>query len=54
MMSRLQECVPRLPYSVVECALRNTEIDAIGKMTDCILRDQLTSHLMNTQAMGLA
>jgi acyl-CoA dehydrogenase len=54
MMSQIQEFIPSLPYSVVEYALRYTEVDDNGKMTDSTLRDQLTSHLMNAQAMGLA
>lgn len=54
MMSQIQEFIPRLPYSVVEYALRYTEVDDNGKMIDWALRDQLTDHMMNSQAMGLA
>lgn len=54
MMSQIQEFIPRLPYSVVEYALRYTEVDDSGKMTNNALRDQLTEHLMNAQAMALA
>ena len=54
MMSQIQEFIPKLPHSVLEYALLYTDVDARGRMTDGVLRDQLTSHLMNTQAMGLA
>jgi acyl-CoA dehydrogenase len=54
MMSQIQDFVPKLPYSVVEYALRYTEVDDKGKMADSVLRNQLTEHLMNAQAMGLA
>jgi len=54
MMSQIQEFVPKLPYSVVEYALRYADVDDNGKMADGVLRDQLSSHLMNTHAMGLA
>jgi len=54
MMSQLQEFIPKLPYSVVEYALRYTGTDESGKLDDPSLRSQLTDHLMNAQAMGLA
>jgi len=54
MMSQIADFVPKLPYSVVEYAQQYAELDESGKMTDATLREQLTDHLMNTQAMGLS
>lgn len=54
MMSQMQEFTPKLPYSVLEYALRYGTVDSDGKLSDSHLRDQLTQHLMNTQAMGLS
>jgi acyl-CoA dehydrogenase len=54
MMSQIQDYAPRLPYSVVEYAKRYVGINEQGKIADPLLRDRLTEHLMNTQAMGLS
>jgi alkylation response protein AidB-like acyl-CoA dehydrogenase len=54
MMSQIADFIPKLPYSVVEYAQRYTELDDNGKIKDGTLREQLTDHLMNSQAMGLA
>jgi acyl-CoA dehydrogenase len=54
MMSQIQEFIPKLPYSIVEYALRYGGTNDEGKLSDPALRQQLTDHLMNTHAMGLA
>jgi alkylation response protein AidB-like acyl-CoA dehydrogenase len=54
MMSQIQEYIPELPYSVVEYAKNYVGLDEDGKLSDVALRDKLTAHLMNAQAMQLA
>ncbi len=54
MMSKIQEFMPRLPYTVVEYAQHYLSLADDGKLADPYLRDRLTQHLMNTQSMGLS
>jgi alkylation response protein AidB-like acyl-CoA dehydrogenase len=54
MMSQIHEFIPKLPHSVVEYAGKFVGLDADGKLADAALRDMLTDHLMNTQAMQLS
>lgn len=54
MMSQIQDFAPKLPHSVVDYAKRYSPLSGDGKMRDPKLRDQLTEHLMNAQAMGLS
>lgn len=54
MMSEIQEYLPKLPHSLVEYARKYVGLDESGKLVDDSLRDKLTSHLMNTQAMQLS
>ncbi|MEH6551670.1 MAG: acyl-CoA dehydrogenase family protein [Pseudomonadales bacterium] len=54
MMSQIHEFTPKLPYSVIEYALRYTALDENGRMKDSLLREQLTQHLMNSKAMALS
>jgi acyl-CoA dehydrogenase len=54
MMSQIQEYVPKLPHTVVEYARNYVGLDDSGKLADAALRDQLTDHLMNSQAMQVA
>jgi acyl-CoA dehydrogenase len=54
MMSHMQEFIPKLPYTVLEYAQRYVSEDSDGKLADKVLRDKLTQHLMNQQAMELS
>ena len=54
MMSQIQEYIPRLPYSVVEYAKKYVGLDQTGKLADPALRERVTNHLMNDQAIQLS
>ena len=54
MMSQIQEFIPTLPHSAVAYAQKFVGLDVNGKLDDAALRDMLTTHLMNTQAMQLS
>lgn len=54
MMSQIQEYMPKLPRSVVEYAKSYVGLNESGKLADEALRDQLTTHLMSTQAMQVS
>ncbi len=54
MMSQLQEYLPGLPRSIEEYARQYVGLGGDGKLVDSVLRDRLTQHLMNQQAMGLS
>jgi acyl-CoA dehydrogenase len=54
MMSHIQEFIPKLPYTVLEYAQHYVSEDSDGKLVDRVLRDELTQHLMNQQAMELS
>ena len=53
MMSRLQEIAPSPPYSLLDAARRYLSWQN-GRVADPTLRDEMTRHLMNRQAMNLA
>ncbi len=54
MMSEIQQYLPKLPHSVVEYAKKYGDVDEQGRLTDDYARNQLTTHLMNAQAMQLS
>ncbi len=54
MMSQMQEYLPKLPHTLLEYAKHYMSYTLEGKMQDGALRERLTRHLMNQQAMALS